>query len=787
MCDTNHALADDFMSFQEVLEFVDAAVFAVTGKHLSNVEVLLLQGSWQGQKYIQIASQHGYTLDYLKNDIGPRLWKQLSKALGEKVSKINVKAVLQQRIHQHQRERQSAENASLTPPQPPQYLYHNLPPRDYPKLVDRKAEVQKLLEWLSFEHPTPRISIEGIGGVGKTTLLLDVAHRCLHASQQRQTHLPVFEAIIFTSAQSQQFTSCGIVPRMRREHTLRDIFTSIARLLHCLDTPLASLEEAWERIHEALGKVRTLLIVDNLDTLEQQQDVLSFIYELPSTVKVVITSREPTPFAAIRLTALPQTEALNLIQQQAQAKGVQLSLGESQKLYQTTGGIPAAIVYAVSQLGAGYDLQDVFSRFLLQGKGDFSRFYFESAVQPLQAQPAHPLLMAIAMFPKPPVRQAVCAVAAVSDPIAAAEGLVRLQQLSLIECQQGRYTMLPLTRGYVLTELAANPEFERLARHRWVSWHLNIAQTHGNRDWTEWNDYQPLEEEWENIAQVMDWCVASDRYSEACQLWRSVKCYTYSQGYRQSRLTYWDTPLDWLNWLIQAAQTRQDWSTTAEMMGDRAWKLTLMGQPQHLAAASLLFTQAWELHQHQTPSWQVELTTHISAWHIQQRHFELARQWLERGKGLLDTAKLDRSVAVRHSLLIDYYQGEIAYKTGDYEASQALFQQVAEQAEAIGWQRAIFLAKDFLADIAIAQGKLERAQQLLTEGLQIAGVRQDRCSGAYAKRSLAQLERKRGNLSEAERWATEAKEEFESLGMIPEARETQALLQSELAVDSEAN
>jgi hypothetical protein len=39
------------------------------------------------------------------------------------------------------------------------------------------------------------------------------------------------------------------------------------------------------------------------------------------------------------------------------------------------------------------------------------------------------------------------------------------------------------------------------------------------------------------------------------------------------------------------------------------------------------------------------------------------------------------------------------------------------------------------------------------------------------------LERKRGRLSIAHRWATEARKEFESLGMLSEAQETQALLQ----------
>lgn len=224
----------------------------------------------------------------------------------------------------------------------PQCIYHNLPPRDYTTLVGREPEVKRLLKWLSFEHPTPRIGIEGIGGVGKTALLLDVAHRCLQASQEAETGevsrevLPTFEAIVFTSAKSQHFTTCGILPRFRRERTLRDIFISIARTLHCSIIPSASYEEACEQIHNCLGNTRTLLIVDNLDTLEEQQDVLGVLYELPSTVKVMITSREPTPFTAIRLAALHQTEALNFIQHQVREKGIQLSFGESQKLYQTT-------------------------------------------------------------------------------------------------------------------------------------------------------------------------------------------------------------------------------------------------------------------------------------------------------------------------------------------------------------------------------------------------------------------------------------------------------------------
>lgn len=274
----------------------------------------------------------------------------------------------------------------------------------------------------------------------------------------------------------------------------------------------------------------------------------------------------------------------------------------------------------------------------------------------------------------------------------------------------------------------------------------------------------------------MEWCIANVRYSDVCDLWQAVKCYTYSQAYRRDRLTCWDMPLDWLKWLTQEAETRKDWLTTAESMSDRAWKLTLMGQPQHLATAGTLFAQVWKLRQYLGINLQVELAIHIAVWCIQQQQFPRATRWLNRARLLLNKAKVNPSLAERLLLHILYYQGEISYKVKDYETSKQLFQQIADQAQTIGWQRAIFLAKDFLADIAIQQGNLHQAEQLLTEGLGVAQANQDQCSQAYTKRSLAQLEQKRGNLTKAYRWATEAREEFESLGMIPEAIETQALL-----------
>jgi hypothetical protein len=79
------------------LEIADAAVLSTTSRHLSPLEILILQGALQGKPYDEIAAESGYSPEYLKNNVGPRLWKLLSRSLGERVSKKNLMVVLARR------------------------------------------------------------------------------------------------------------------------------------------------------------------------------------------------------------------------------------------------------------------------------------------------------------------------------------------------------------------------------------------------------------------------------------------------------------------------------------------------------------------------------------------------------------------------------------------------------------------------------------------------------------------------------------------------------------------
>jgi HEAT repeat protein/DNA-binding Xre family transcriptional regulator len=85
------------MSFEEAFQFVESAVFTKTGKHLSNVQRLVLQGALQKQNYNQIAETYNYNESYIK-EVGYTLWKLLSEVLGEAVNKSNSRTVLERKL-----------------------------------------------------------------------------------------------------------------------------------------------------------------------------------------------------------------------------------------------------------------------------------------------------------------------------------------------------------------------------------------------------------------------------------------------------------------------------------------------------------------------------------------------------------------------------------------------------------------------------------------------------------------------------------------------------------------
>lgn len=789
------------MDAQEALKRIEGLIYDRTRTYLSPLQRAIVEKLWQDQTltYPKIAESLNRESDKYIKQVGAEVWKLLSEVLGEKVTQKNFKAALERRWpsvpgEQFPKDAVIDDLNSIAPDTPTltndipdssrephrqRDILQNLPRRQYRKFIDRQGELKQLLEYISLDYRHPFITVDGIGGVGKTALVLEAAYLCLEASRTGKSPLkaPIFDALIFTSAKQNYLWPTGIVPLLQRQSTLADIFREISRTLEDQSIIQATAADQLNRVYESLARQRTLLIVDNMETLEneEKEKVLVFLSNLPVTAKAVITTRKQVAmFVPIHLNSLPQEESLQLIEQQASENGVILSQEQSQALYQRFGGIPVALIYLIAQVASGYSLEMILDPSVPLPE-NIARFCFEASLQPLRGQPPHKLLMSVAIFADAAVRDAVAEVAQLKmEPLAVEVGLAQLQQLSLLHHKAGRYGMLSLTREYVFAELAKYPEFETQARERWVKWYLHFVQNHGGLDGDEYYiQYDRLSQEWANLLAVLHWCAAQEPegYENIQDFWKYLNDYTDLYG-------YWNDRLFWMDWLISASGRRGDWSTAVYGMSQKIWSLVQMAGPKNMEMANRLWEQAWILRDRDEVNSEdiAYLAVYKAIISIKVKAYDEARSWLKVMEDMVHQAEAKEERGQRLELLALYYRAEIHYLEGEYEKAQDILQPLIPAANQIQWMRGVVRVQNLLANSAIKQHELNQAEELLYTGFTIAKLNKDKVLIANYQASFARLEKVRKNVDKVREWATQAKDGFQGLGMIDDYEEMCCLL-----------
>jgi len=83
------------MDVKAALEWAEELIYAKTGKYLNDLERKVFFGSWQNLTYRQIDVDRA---EYLEKYVGFHLWRKLSTALGERVTKKNFRGALERSL-----------------------------------------------------------------------------------------------------------------------------------------------------------------------------------------------------------------------------------------------------------------------------------------------------------------------------------------------------------------------------------------------------------------------------------------------------------------------------------------------------------------------------------------------------------------------------------------------------------------------------------------------------------------------------------------------------------------
>ncbi|MCU0542002.1 MAG: NB-ARC domain-containing protein [Oscillatoriaceae cyanobacterium Prado104] len=263
------------MDVEEVLKLADDLVFAKTGKHLNHLQEGILRGTWQRQKYPEIAKTCHRSEPHVKK-VAAKLWKLLSETLGEDINQSNFAYTVER--WQFSNTGNNCVQIGKISCDPSHYLKgslstvldndplnrktSNTEPKIHLDLSDapepnlfynRTSELTTLKQWI-LENRTRLIAIYGLSGIGKTALTLQL--------------IP----------QIQQEFDCIIYRSLRNSPPLQTLQTNLIQFLCMGDAPVPAPAE--ERtiargfpLLEYLRSHRCLLILDDLQTIFTPQQL----------------------------------------------------------------------------------------------------------------------------------------------------------------------------------------------------------------------------------------------------------------------------------------------------------------------------------------------------------------------------------------------------------------------------------------------------------------------------------------------------------------------------------
>ncbi len=341
-------------------------------------------------------------------------------------------------------------------------IEQRLPPATYTKLFGLDTHLAELSAVLLAPQAPWLVSVEGLGGSGKTAL----AHQLLQQLARRGGR---FIDFAWVSAQQQMLHPGGSI-RLLGEPALTADALIAALATQLLDgagihVPVAA-ERALAALEARLREAPCLIVVDNLETVTDIETLLPSLARLAGPSKFLLTSRETfTGQAEIYHFPVPELverDAIALIRAEARLYNLrhvaEASDSDLSPIYATVGGNPLALRLVTGQLHLLALPQVVENLREARGKRaeDLYRYIYWEAWQRLPTE-ARDVLMLMPLFAGDGADLA--AIGRVSDlsPATVVDALEYLVKLSLVnvagDLHRRRYSLHHLTETFLLREV----------------------------------------------------------------------------------------------------------------------------------------------------------------------------------------------------------------------------------------------------------------------------------------------------------------------------------------------
>lgn len=222
----------------------------------------------------------------------------------------------------------------------------------YSQLIGVEPHVDQLLELLNRPGPPWLISIEGYGGVGKTSLA--------HALALQAIHQRLCDDLAWVSARQRLFKLSGQPqPVEAPALTTEDLAEKLAAQLMPQFTNLdrVSGQEIHNVLQRRLKQNPCWVVIDNLETLEDLEELLPALVALANPSKFLLTSRMRLDAGAavyhFLLPELSEADTLKLIHHEIEYHNLshlrQAGQEDLKKVYRVVGGNPLAIRLVMGQ------------------------------------------------------------------------------------------------------------------------------------------------------------------------------------------------------------------------------------------------------------------------------------------------------------------------------------------------------------------------------------------------------------------------------------------------------